>query len=104
MEIYCYSIDIALLENKTGEITSGRYFTSIVGIVINGYALGVIWGKNCFFLFDQHSKNSSGNIRQNGTSVLLTFEMLNKLQEYIKEDKLKKKNEDKVKLFKKKIW
>ena len=116
MEIYSHSIDFALLENKTGEITSSRYLTSIVDIVgnyfnisngalliTNGYALVVIWGKNCFFLFDPHGKNSTGNICQNGTSVLLTFEMLNKLQEYIKEDKLKKKNEDKVKLFKKKI-
>ena len=43
-------------------------------LIINGYALGVIWGKNCFFLFDLHSGNSSGNICQNGTSVLLKSE------------------------------
>ena len=54
-------------------------------LIINGYALGVIWGKNCFFLFDSHSKNSSGNICQNGTSVLLKFETLSKLQEYVKD-------------------
>ena len=95
MDIYSHSIDIALLKNKTGEITSSRYLTSIVDIVgncsnlgngvlliINGYALGVIWGKNCFFLFDPHSQNSSGNICQSGTSVLLKFEKLNKLQEF----------------------
>ena len=96
-EIYSHSIDIALLENRTGEITSSTYMTAICDIVgncsnlgngalliINGYALGVIWGKNCFFLFDSHSKNSSGNICQNGTSVLLKFETLSKLQEYVK--------------------
>ena len=97
MEIYSHSIDIALMENKTGEITSSKYMTSIVDIVgnclklgnvallmINGYALGVIWAKNCFFLFDPHSKSSSGNICQNDTSVLLKFERLNKLEEYVK--------------------
>ena len=109
IEIYSNSIDFALLENKTGEITSSRYLTSIVDIVgnysnigngalliTNGYVLVVIWGKNCFFLFDPHSKNSTGNICQNGNTVLLTFEMLNKLQEYIKEDKLKKKLKTKL--------
>ena len=98
MDIYHHSIDIALLENKTGEITSSRYMTSIVDIVgncsnlgngallmINGYSLGVIWGKNCFFLFDPHIKNSSVNICQNRTSVLLKSETLNKLQEYVKD-------------------
>ena len=97
MEIYSHSIDIALLENKIGEITSSRYLTSIVDIVgncsnlgngalliINDYALGVVWGKICFFLFDPHSKNSSGNICQNSTLVLLKFETLNILQEYVK--------------------
>ena len=72
-EIYSHSIDIALLEKRTGEITSSTYMTSIgdiVGnnsnlgdgalIIINGYTLGVIWGKNSFFPFDSHSKNSRG--------------------------------------------
>ena len=54
-------------------------------LIINGCALGMIWGKNCFFLLDLHSKNSNGNICQNGTSVLLKFETLTKLQEYIKD-------------------
>ena len=98
IEIYSHSIDIALLENRTGEITSSTYLTSIGDIVgncsnlgngalliINGYALGIIWGKNCFFLFDSHSKNSNVNICQNGTLALLKFETLNKLQEYIKD-------------------
>ena len=97
IEIYSHSIDIALLENRTSEITSSIYTTSIGGIagncsnlgngaplIINGRALGVIWGKNCFFLFDSHSKNSSGNICQNGNSVLLKLETLSKLQEYVR--------------------
>ena len=93
IEIYSHSIDIVLLGKKIGEITSSRYLTSIVDIVgncsnlgngalliINEYAFGVIWKRNWFFLFDLHSKNSSGNICQNGTLVLLKFETLIKLQ------------------------
>ena len=92
IEIYSHSIDIVLLENTTGEITSSIYMTStgeIVGncsnlgngalLITNGYAIGVIWGKNYLFLFDSHTKNSSGNLCQNGTSVLLKFETLSKL-------------------------
>ena len=98
IEIYSHSIDIALLENRTSEITSSIYMTSISDIIgncsnlgngalliINGYALGVIWIKYCFFLFDSHSKNSSGNICQNDASVLLKLETLSKLQEYVKD-------------------
>ena len=88
-EIYSHSIDIAPLENRTGEITSSPYLTSIGDIVsnycnlgngalliINYYAFGVIWWKNCFFLFDSHSHNSSGNICHNVTLVFLKFETL----------------------------
>ena len=96
IEIYSHSIDIALLENRTTEITSRIYLTSIGNIVgscsnlrslllINCYTLGIIWGKNCIFLLDSHSKCSNGNICQNGISVLLTIETLNKSQEYIKD-------------------
>ena len=98
IEIYSHSIDISLLENRTSEIISSTYMTSVGDIVgnysilgngtllmINGCVLGVIWVKNCFFLFESHSKNSSGNICQNGTSVLLKFETLTKLQGYVKD-------------------
>ena len=98
IEIYSHSINIASLENRTGEITSSTYLTSIGDIVgncsnlgngalliINGYALGIIWRRNCFLLFGSHSKNSNGNICRNGTSVLLKLETLNKLQEHIKD-------------------
>ena len=54
-------------------------------LIINGYALGIVWRKNLFFLFESHSKNSDENVWKNGTSVLLKFETLNKLQEYVKD-------------------
>ena len=62
IEIYSHSIDTALLESRTGEITSSTYMTSIGDIVgncsklgngalliINGHAFGVIWGKELLF-------------------------------------------------------
>ena len=56
--------NISHLENITREITWSTYLTSIgtfisscsdldndTLLIINGYVLGIIWGKNCFFLF-----------------------------------------------------
>ena len=40
IEIYSHSIDIALLENRTGAITSSTYLTSIGDIVGNYSNLG----------------------------------------------------------------
>ena len=55
LEIYSHSIDIALSENRTGEITSSTYLTSMGDIVsycsnlgngalliVNDYALGIV--------------------------------------------------------------
>ena len=69
IEIYSHSIDIALLGNRTCEITSSNYLTSIGDIVgnssnlcngalliINGYVLGIVWGENFFFLFDSNQR------------------------------------------------
>ena len=55
IDIYSYSIDIALLKNRTGEITSSIYLTSIDDIegnfsnLNNGALLIIIWERNCFF-------------------------------------------------------
>ena len=50
----------------------------------SGYVLGIIRGRQCFYLFDSHSKDGHGNISQNGTAVLLKFGSLNDLERYIK--------------------
>ena len=50
----------------------------------SGYVIGIIWGRQCFYLFDSHSKDGHGNISQNGTAVLLKFGSLNDLERYIK--------------------
>ena len=61
-------INVELLENKTGEITTGWYLLSIaeilnsarqIGIdallIANKYILGLIWGTDSIYLFDSHS-------------------------------------------------
>ena len=90
-------VDIIFLENKTGEIKLNVYRISMTDtlstcsnhgkdalLVISGYVLGIIWGRNCFYLFDSHSKDGEGNISQNGTAALLKSDTFSNLEEYIK--------------------
>ena len=90
-------VNISFLTNKTGEILLRVYLISVEEIVsnskdfgtgalltINNYTLALIWGKGCFFLFDSHSKNTKGEIVPNGTAVLLKFDSLKNLEEYLK--------------------
>ena len=53
-------------------------------LMINGYIFVIIWEKDCVYLFDSHSKNYEGNISQNGSAILMKFEILDDLQDYIK--------------------
>ena len=89
VNIYGYSVDIFLLDNKTGEITLNAYLVSlkkIIGsclnigsgalLIISCYIFGLIWGKECVYLFDSHSKDYEGNISQNGSVILMKFETL----------------------------
>ena len=81
----------------TGEICLNAYITSISHIfsncqclgngallIINNYTLGILWGRQCFFVFDSHSRDENGKQSPNGTAVLLKFHSLAKLEEYIK--------------------
>ena len=40
--------------------------------------------KRLFYLFDSHSKDYEGNISENGSAILMKFENLDDLQDYIK--------------------
>ena len=64
VNIYDHSVDIFLLANKTGEITLTAYLISLKEIIesclnigsgvllmISGYIFGIIWGKDCVYLF-----------------------------------------------------
>ena len=90
-------INVELLGNKTGEITARAYLLSITEIVssaqqigtgalliVNNYILGLIWGTDSIYLFDSHCKDEYGNLPSSSTEVLLNFESLNSLENYIK--------------------
>ena len=91
------SINIEFLNNRTGEITVGAYLMSITEIVsdsqqigagalliIANYILGLLWGNRCVFPFDSHSKDEIGRMSGAGTAVLLRFDSLHSLENYIK--------------------
>ena len=91
------SINVEFLNIITGEITAGVYLVSITEIVsdcqqigtgalliINNYILGLLWGNQCFFLFDSQSKDEIGRMSVTGTAVLLKFDSLQSLENYIK--------------------
>ena len=87
------------LWNKTGGIALNVYLISISHIlstcsnhekgallIISNYVLGIIWGRNCFYLFDSHSNDGEGNnISQICKAVLLKFDTFSNLGEYIKQ-------------------
>ena len=91
------SLNLDYLENKTTEIFFNAYLISISEIAssctskgngallfISGYVLAILWGRNCFFIFDFHSRDSSERKVVHGTAVLLKFLPLHHLDEYIK--------------------
>ena len=53
-------------------------------LMISGYIFVIIWEKDCVYLFDSNSKGYEGNISQNGSAILMKFEDLDGLQDYIK--------------------
>ena len=91
VSIYDSAVGIVFLENKTGEITLNVYLILMTDIlstcsshgkgallIISGYVLGIICGRNCFYLFDSHSKDGEGNISQNDTAVSLKLRGVDK--------------------------
>ena len=91
------SVNVKFLENKTGEVTAGAYLTSIseigngvrqIGagalVIVNNYILGLIWGNHSIYIFNSHSKDENGNLSSSGTAVLLKFDMLYSLENYVR--------------------
>ena len=89
------SINVEFLNIRTGEITAGTYVLSTAEImcdcqqigteallIINNYILGLILGKQCFFLFNFHSKDEIQRMSTTGTAVLLKFDSLQSLENY----------------------
>ena len=59
---------------------------------INGYTFALIWTKLAIFLCDSHSRNEVGFITADGASILLKFQNLVDVQNYIKEVYMCQKN------------
>ena len=91
------SLNLDYLENKTGVIVFNVYLISMSEIVssctskensallfISGYILAILWGGDCFFIFDSHRRNSSGTKVVNETATLLKFLSLHHMDDYIK--------------------
>lgn len=53
--------------------------------IISGISFSIIWGNPQVYLFDPHSRSNCGQITESGTSVLLKFDSLNKVENHIKE-------------------
>jgi len=53
--------------------------------IINDVSFTVIWGNSSIYLFDPHSRDNSGQIVDNGSSVLLNFCTIRNVESYIKE-------------------
>ena len=90
-------INVQFLENKTGEITAGANLLSIaetvnsvqhIGtgalLIVNNYISVLIWGNDSIYLFDSDSKDENGNLSSSGTAVLLKFDLLYSLENYIR--------------------
>ena len=51
--------------------------------VIDGYTIGIIYHNNYYYVFDSHSRDDNGKRIEGGTSVLLQFENLKMIRNYI---------------------
>ena len=96
-------LTIEYLENKTAEFVVKEYLKTISEIIsacqfrcngamllVNGFTLSIIWNNNSFYLFDSHSRDSSGNQAIDGTAVLLKFNSLLYIDEYVQKMYLEK--------------
>ena len=91
-------INVEFLENKTGEIAVGACLQSIAEIknsvlqigasallIVNNHILCLIWGNDStVYLFDAHSKDENGNLSSSSTAILLNFDTLHSLENYVK--------------------
>ena len=89
-------LTIEYLENKTAEFVVKEYLPTISEIIsacqcrgngailfVNGFTLGINWNSKSFYLFDSHSRDSSGSPAIDGNAVLVKFNSLLYIDEYI---------------------
>ena len=78
--ICSYDNSNVLTNIHKSEVNKGNGFL----FIFNSVTVSVIWNKAYFFLFDSHSRDASGNISENGTSVLLQFRSLTAIEKYVR--------------------
>ena len=71
-------ISISEILNDAQQIAAGAL------LIVSNYILGLIWGNDCIYLFDSHSKDENGNLSSFGKAVLLKFDTLYSLESYIR--------------------
>ena len=52
-------------------------------VIIKGYSFSIIWSDTAIFLFDSHSRDSNAIPSSNGTSILLQFDTMHNVQQYL---------------------
>ena len=72
-----YLVSIAEIVNSVQHIGTGAL------LIVNNYILGLIWGNDSIYLFGSDSKDENGNLSRSGTAVLLKFDTLYSLENYI---------------------
>ena len=88
--------DVDFLEKRTEKVRAGAYLVSITEnissyqkveskalLIFNNYFLVLLWRNQCFYVFDSLNKDENGNVSAAGTKVLLKFESLSSLENYI---------------------
>ena len=76
--------DEAYLVSITKNVSDCQQIGTGALLVINNYISGLLWGNQCFFLFDSHSKDEIERMSATGAAVLLKFDLLQSLENYIK--------------------
>ena len=81
------SINVEFLNNRTGEITAGAFLVSITETVGDYQQIerGAVdhFAETNFFLFDFDSKGENGRMSVTGRAVLLKFDSLHSLENYL---------------------
>ena len=71
-------LSIAEIVNSAWQIGTGAL------LIVNNYIIGLIWGTDSIYLFGSHRKDKYDNLSSFGTAVLLKFDSLNSMENYIR--------------------
>ena len=85
LEYLCYDAEFVSNDIVINFVTDDLLFHHDGSIIlINGYSIAVIFHARHFFLFDSHSRDALGCVSPNGTSVLMKFNTLKGIKDYVR--------------------